>query len=437
MSKIDNRLRFLLYRALSGKHARPFLPAAFSLLSVASRLLSGPKVPSIRAIEREYLSYFRKGLTPGGNVWTSIYVPAEILYAFGLSPLSLEGLAAMCASMGIVDDFLGKYGTRFVPNTMCSFHRLALDLGRSGLLPRPRLIVASSALCDGNVNTFRNLAEETGAPFFFLDIPQNDEPAGVAYLVSQLRELIAFIEEVTGKMLDRVRLDRATGALQTSRELLDAIYAKRCDLSRNLYHGHQMINFMLPLHTLAGSPSLVRICRSILGDLNREGLHNQAFPPETTPDTIRILWAHIAPAFQYNDIWPFIDDGRHAKIVMEECTRLPVDHRDDGDGLERIARRLINIPGNGPLGKRLQLLETICREARADGIVHFCHWGCHQAAGAAPLMEQHFALRGIPFLNINGDCVDAKSCGPEQHKTRYLAFQESIRQVRQQKKEHP
>ena len=430
MSKTDNRLRLLLYRTLRGKHARVLLPLIFSIFPVASRLLSGPNVPSVRVIEREYLSYFRDGLTKGKGVWTSIFVPTEILYAFGLSPLCLEGLAAMCASMGIADDFLGKYSARFVPNTMCTFHRLALDLGQSGLLPKPRLIVASSALCDGNINTFSRLAEETGAPFFFLDIPQDDGPAGMAYLTSQLQELIVFIEEATGKILDWKRLDKAAADLQKSRKLLHAIYGKRCLLTRNLYHGHQMINFMLPLNTLAGSPRLVRICRAVLRDLDRKGIYNHAFPPETSTDTIRVLWAHIVPAFQYNEVWPFIDDGKSAKIVMEECTRLPDDQCHEDGSLERIARRLINIPGNGPLEKRLRLLDTIYRESQADGIVHFCHWGCHQASGAAPLMEQYFTAQGIPFLNINGDGVDAGSCGLEQHKTRYLAFQESIRQAR-------
>ena len=430
MAKIDNRLRFLFYRALTGKTARLPVPAAFALYQAASGLLSRRKVPSIRVIEREYLSSLREGLTPGANVWTSLFVPTEILYAFGLSPLSLEGLAAMCASMGIAGDFLGRHGTHFVPNTMCNFHRLAIDLGRSGCLATPRLILASSALCDGNVKTFEHLAEETGAPFFFLDVPQMEDPAGVAYLVSQLQELIAFIGRVTGRAFDPLRLDKAAAELRTSRELWEAIHVRRCRLRRNLYHGHQMINFMLPWNTLSGSPRLTRICRAILADLDREALYNRAFPPESSGETIRIVWAHIAPAFQYNEIWPFIDDGKSAKIVMEECTRFPVDPPDTGDALERIARRLINTPGNGPLEKRLRVLETLCREARADGIVHFSHWGCHQASGAVPLMQQHFGERGIPFLNIDGDGVDARSCGMEQHKTRYSAFQESIRQVR-------
>ena len=179
---------------------------------------------------------------------------------------------------------------------MCTYHRLAIDLGQSGLLPRPRLILASSALCDGNVKTFHHLSEEMGIPFFFLDIPQNDDPAGVTYLVSQLRELIAFIEGVTGRAFDGSRLDEAAANMGTCRDLLTAIYAKRCRLTRNLYHGHQMINFMLPLNAMAGSARLVRICRAILADLDREGLHNPAFPAEISGETLRIVWAHIAPA---------------------------------------------------------------------------------------------------------------------------------------------
>ena len=49
------------------------------------------------------------------------------------------GVVGMCAGMGIADDFLGKHGTHFVPNTMCTFHRLALDLGQVGPLAQAPL----------------------------------------------------------------------------------------------------------------------------------------------------------------------------------------------------------------------------------------------------------------------------------------------------------
>jgi benzoyl-CoA reductase/2-hydroxyglutaryl-CoA dehydratase subunit BcrC/BadD/HgdB len=207
------------------------------------KIVSLGKVPSVRMLEREYLNYYREGLTSEQNVWTSIFVPTEILYASGLSPLCLEGLSALFASMGIAKNFLGRHGTHFVPNTMCNFHRLSIDIASSGVLPRPLFVLSSSALCDGNIKTFRHLAEKTGVPFFFLDIPQNDDQTGVAYLVSQLQELIGHIETLTGKPLDLSKLDAAARNILVTGQLMKTIYRLRCRLQRNVYYGHQMINF--------------------------------------------------------------------------------------------------------------------------------------------------------------------------------------------------
>ncbi len=423
---VDSKLRRLLYRSMTREGIRLPLPAAFRIFQLVVRVVSRNKVPSVRILEREYLSYYREGLSSDKSVWTSIFVPTEILYAFGLSPLCLEGLSALFASMGIAKNFLGRHGTHFVPNTMCNFHRLAIDIGSSGILPRPRFVIASSALCDGNIKTFRHLAYKNSVPFFFLDIPQNDDQAGIAYLVGQLQELIEKIEALTGKTLDKARLDAAAQNVLITGALMEEIYRLRCKLARNVYYGHQMINFMLPLNAMSGSARLIKICRTIISDLGDSNIYNSNFPKDIAEETIKIVWAHIAPVFQYNEVWPFIDDGVRAKVYLEECTGYFNGGIKSGDALEIIARRLINTPGNGPLTRRLAKLEKIYNDAEADGIVHFSHWGCHQASGATPLLQKHFAGLGIPFLNVNGDCVDAASCGLEQHKTRYTAFLESL-----------
>ncbi len=431
---VDSKLRRLLYRSMTRTGIRLPLPAAFRIFQLIAGIVSRSKVPSVRTLEREYLSYYREGLTPDKSVWTSIFVPTEILYAFGLSPLSLEGLSALFASMGIAKNFLGRHETHFIPNTMCNFHRLAIDITSSGILPKPRFVLASSALCDGNIKTFRHLAEKARVPFFFPDIPQNDDQAGIAYLVSQLQELIEKIEELTGKNLDQASLKAAAGNVLITAQLMEEIYRLRCRLSRNVYYGHQMINFMLPLTAMSGSARLVKICRAIIADLGDSNIYNAAFPKDISAETIKIIWAHIAPVFQYNEVWPFIDDGVRAKVYLEECTGFLGADIKSCDALEIIARRLISTPGNGPLTRRLNNLEKIYRDAAADGIVHFSHWGCHQASGATPLLQKHFAGKGIPFLNVNGDCVDAASCGLEQHKTRYTAFLESL--ASQKKNKH-
>lgn len=402
--------------------------AALGALILVSRQRSRHKLRSIRRLEIENLRYYRRGIAAGHDaVWTSLYSPVELFKGFGLSPLCLEGVAGLLAAGGVEQPFLDRSAGEAVPSTLCTFHRAIVGVGGSKLLPRPRLVVSASALCDGNAVSFRLLAERHELPFIFLDIPAEPTPAAISYLVEQLHAVVAALGGITGRPIDTHRLSQAVARSRDAARLARRLFLRRGGLDRNLFRAPQMINMMFALNAMAGTRGLCETLEMLNRDTDDPATWCTDFPAaHTGPSAARLLWTHIAPLYNYNMVWSVIDDGRRAKVVSEECSHWDDVELDCADEVEFIARRLIGVPQNGPLERRLERIERLRRESGADAVIHFSHWGCHQAAGAVPLMQRFFNERGVPFLNLNGDCVDSSGASREQHVTRCEAFVESV-----------
>ena len=60
-----------------------------------------------------------------------------------------------------------------------------------------------------------------------------------------------------------------------------------------------------------------------------------------------------------------------------------------------------------------------------DGIINFCHWGCKQAFGGSGILKAA-DIGGVPFLNLDGDGIDARNSHDGQLKTRLEAFLEIV-----------
>jgi hypothetical protein len=337
---------------------------ALSALMVVSRITRRGRLPSIRRLEMENLRYYRRGLAAGREaVWTSLFAPCELFEAFGLAPVCLEGLVGLLTVTGAEQAFLAAGGTEVLPNTLCTFHRAIAGLGRSGLLPRPLLVASASALCDGNGVSFRHLATGLDLPYAFLDVPPEATTSAVHWLVEQLRDLAGQVERLTGRPLDRLRLSRATRRAREAAVLARRLFEARCAIDRNVFHGHQMINLMLPLNAMVGSAALCRTLGALVRDATAEGRYCRDYrASQTSPGAARLLWAHIAPLYDYNLVWAVLDQGERAKLVAEECShwdlrdlgwpagesRLPSGGGDPAwapmDDFEFVARRLIGIP---------------------------------------------------------------------------------------------
>ena len=123
--------------------------------------------PARRYAARAAMDAMVRPLARGGrSAIVNVFLPCELLQAFGVAPLFAEGLSCYLNGARAEKFFLHRAEEGGVSPNFCSYHKALLGAGFSGLLPRPLFTACTSLACDANNLTFRRLAEEFGVPAF-------------------------------------------------------------------------------------------------------------------------------------------------------------------------------------------------------------------------------------------------------------------------------
>ena len=180
--------------------ARRLLLTGYRLQEKRLLFFSDKKLPkSGQYVARIVMKNIIQALSkPENSAMVSIFVPGELLTAAGLTPYSVEAMSCFIAGTRCEQTFLRKTEEEGFPETMCSYHRVFLGAALSGLVPKPKCMIYTNLACDSNMMTFPYLKQKNMFPGFFIDVPYDKNEDSVKYVADQLRELKAFLEDVTG-----------------------------------------------------------------------------------------------------------------------------------------------------------------------------------------------------------------------------------------------
>jgi benzoyl-CoA reductase/2-hydroxyglutaryl-CoA dehydratase subunit BcrC/BadD/HgdB len=368
-------------------------------------------------ISYKYGGDFFKG---GRSVFTSLFTPVEIVHSFDLLPFPLEPLGALASSFDIATDLLDETEKRWISTDFCSFHRAFLGACSFGLLPEPVFLMSTSHACDGTMKSFSQVAGIVSRPLLFIDVPYNRDREAVRYTAVQIQESVSKIESITGMKL---RKDSLCRAFEYSNEMTDLLrqIQKLRHSSPPVVYGSETLNLLMVWAMFAGNSRGVKILKSYRDEIARR--LSTGYTHVKTKK--RLLWLHLRPYYS-NTIMNMFEEEFESVIVAEE-TNTPVDvYLDSSRPWESIARKLLNQIWSGSIENRLRNIENLLESHAVDGVVHFSHWGCRQSNGAVRMIRDTVAHYGVPFLELDGDCVDPRNYAEGQYRTRIEAFLEIL-----------
>lgn len=368
-------------------------------------------------VSYKYGGDFFKG---GRSVFTSLFTPVEIVHSFGLLPFPLEPLGALAASFDIATNLLDETEKRWVSTDFCSFHRAFLGACSYGFLPEPLFLMATSHACDGTMKSFSQAANIVSKPLLFIDVPYNHDSEALRYTSVQIRESVSQIESITGIKLNRDSLDRALEYSNKMTELQRQIRELRRSSTAVVY-GSETLNLVMAWAMFAGSRRGVRILKSYRDEI-AERLSTGHAKIEAKK---RLLWLHLRPYFS-NTIMNIFEKEFGVAIVAEEINTPVEVYLDPARPWESLALKILNRIWSGSIENRLRNIENLLTSHSIDGVVHFSHWGCRQSNGAVRMIRDTVAKYGIPFLELDGDCVDPRNNSEGQYRTRIEAFLEIL-----------
>jgi len=390
-----------------------------AMMTMLQTLLQPAKLFGTRSEKRFTIAAYNHGrrfFKGKRSVFTSLFTPVEIVYAFGLLPFPLEPLGALAASFGIAPQLLGETEKWWLSTDFCSFHRAFLGACNYGLLPQPSFLLATSHACDGTMKSFSHVAHLVSKPLLFIDIPYRSKKAEVKYTASQIRDSVSEIESITGRKLRMDLLEKTFDYSNEMTDLLSRIQNLRRSSSPVLY-GSEALNLVIVWSMFAGSRQGVRILESYADEKKKKVKRGFA----DIEAKKRVLWLHLRPYFS-GSIINMLEEEFKAVVVAEEINT-PVHQRlDIAHPWESIARKMLDQIWSGPIENRLHNIRRIIESHRIDGVVQFLHWGCRQSNAAVRMIRDTVAEYGIPFLELDGDCVDPRNCSEGQYRTRIEAF---------------
>ncbi|MGQ9630143.1 MAG: acyl-CoA dehydratase activase [bacterium] len=357
------------------------------------------------------------------TAWINIFTPPEIFHAAGIIPISLEVASAVAASMGVSARALSVAEENFFSRDTCSYHRCGIGAALEDYLPRPDILVATSLLCDGTGKTFHNASEIYRREYILLDVPYDRTPEAEEYVSEQLRELAKILGGMVGKPVDEGRLAEAIRLSNEARQFVLQAYDMRKRVPSPM-RGREAQNFCSLLYMGLGTHEAVEVYRTLYEELkerSERGGHALPLPEER----FRVIWMHLQPHYD-NAIFDYLEDTAGASVVAEELGHIYWDEMNPEDPYRSLARKIMGNHANGPLENRLEAMAQLVRDYRADAVIHFSHWGCRQSCGGVRILKDGLAGRGIPLLNLDGDCVDSRNYSDGQMRTRIEGFFEKL-----------
>lgn len=368
---------------------------------------------------------FNAYANPKRTIWTTMFVPSEILFAMGLYPFCLEIGSALFAGIGQSSRGLLEAESFGVPTDICSFHRSAVGHALRNLFPKNIMQAATTTLCDNNTKTIKICEAITGKETIVLDVPYEADDYSVKYLSKQLEDFTIRLETVTGRKMRKEAFERALEYSNQAREKMIEINELR-KYPHSPLQGSNALGFMFPGYLLIGSELSVEFYSSLAAELRKkitEHKRNNTTPPK---DLIRILWLELKPYFKI-DFLTKLEKDQGVKIVFEETNYVYWDKLDPNKPYESLAKKLITSHYNGPLERRIEVTKKLAREYQVDGVIVFSTWGCRRNNAAVPTLKRELNKIGYPLLSLDGDCVDDHNYMPGQFSTRIEGFLEMIR----------
>ena len=307
-------------------------------------------------------------------------------------------------------------------------------MGPGKPMPFPTITVCNYVGCNVYVKWFEHLADLSGSKLFMLDVPfarTAGEPtqADVQYVVSQLKELIALCESVSGKKFD---IDELREILAHSARAEEG-YARSKDLCKahpapfDAYF--DAINMMGPINVLRGTKEAAEffdvavaefeeLVAQKLGPLSEERFRIvvEGPPPYPYYKNFRNLfskWGAVGVASTYSTVggiweWGFRHDPRRPlESIAEQMLR------------ENLTNRSITA--------RYQQIKRYVEEWEADALVIHSIKSCRLFSAGQGDMRDYFTRElGVLTLLVESDLEDPRYYAEAQLRNRIDAFFEAL-----------
>lgn len=396
------------------------------------------RLQTTRGFYKDYIQKFYEDAHKAKNekrpvAWIASTFPVEMLQAMDVIPVWPENYASVCAARQVSVRLCEAAEREGFSRDLCSYARCVLgsiledkDLPEGGM-PKPDFLVASTGACDTHFKWFQVASRRLKRPLFLLDIPYDtagaEEIEGyqVEHYVAQLKELISFLEEQTGREFDIERLREVERLSDRTSKLWMEIqdYRKVIPTPMGARDAFSAVFFML---CIPGTEMAVEFYERLRDEL-RERVENEIGMIEN--EKYRLLWDNLPMWFNlrfFNQL-----NSLGAVVVAETFSHVWAGDLDVSKPLESLARKYLPNFANAFVERRIDLILRLVRDWSVDGVILPTNRGCRMmSVGMTVVKDVVYERLGVPSLILNVDSSDSRSYNEAQVKAEIEAFIEML-----------
>ena len=363
--------------------------------------------------------------------WVTSGAPVEILRAMGIEAVYPENYGALCGARGAGTTLSESAEARGYAPELCSYAKISLgsiyDPAKAPMkgLPKPDVLIVCNNICNTVVKWFEAVAAHYRIPIFILDTPflhDGLEEHTVAYVKSQLEELIAFLERTTRRRFKERRLREVIELSDECVRLWGEI-RQMCKARPSPLNAPDLFVNMAAIVVLRGTREAVDYYRMLRDEVKQRVEQGIGAVPG---ERFRLLWDNIA---LWNRLYRFYTyfARKGCCFVVDTYTGAWDAPIEEGEPLEALARTYTGVFLNRSLRYRAELIARLIREYEVDGFVMHSNRSCKPySLGQYDIRRIVSEWTGVPGLVIEADMCDSRYYSEQQLRTRIDAFVEQL-----------
>jgi benzoyl-CoA reductase/2-hydroxyglutaryl-CoA dehydratase subunit BcrC/BadD/HgdB len=347
-------------------------------------------------------------------VYVGEQFPNEILYALNLISWNVESMGILCSQFSNADDFLRLTEEENIARDICSNVRAPLGFTFANCYPTPDIILVNDHPCDALAKLAHLMSVIYRRPFFSLSTPNKVNKESVAYLLKQLKDMIAVIESTLNLKFNKTQFRRVIQYSNEAREY----YFKTIQLFKKARLpgvARELLEIFGMNHW--GLKETVNICKTLY-----EEAVEKSRKPENRKKVKRLLWAGQAPGNSH-EIVRYIE--REYEIIfwptLWESNFIILDNHNP---LKSIAERSIRYLWNAE--RYGANTSDICDQFDIEGIIILNIWGCRNMMGMNHMLRELIKKKNLKSLTLNADYIDRNNYSFPHVKNRIDAFLEIL-----------
>ncbi len=338
----------------------------------------------------------------------TVFFPVEVLYAMDIAPLHCEVTTWTSALLlGNQSDFLTAGSEAGLAAEICSPHRGLAGGYFRGLLPKPDAILWSNLICDNTSKSGEYIEKLTGAPGFFLDHPFGHTEREKSYMVEEIKEMIKFLEKVSGRKIDWDKLAQNVAEMDKQIKLQVEI----CELRKAVpspFPTRRFLELLTVDYMFAGQPEATEYLQAVRDELAEMVKQGKG---AVSPERFRLMSFFIPPIYLIAFLESLSKEYGALSVVEPLFTYWKYEPLDPNKPLESVVNKSYMIPESrtmyGPLGQStLDDIKDCARDYKIDGAIYYAFIGCRHTCATIKMFKDYLNEMDVPVLTLDCDIVD-------------------------------